>query len=71
MSLFSMLGSLFSGRRDYTKVIKRVPVQTEPYESDCVGFNTRFSLHDLECKEQRGVELTPAERKFLDYVRSL
>ena len=71
MSLFSMLGSLFSGRRDYTRVIKREPVQTEPYETDCAGFNTRFSLYDLECKEKWGVELTPAERKFLDYGRSL
>ena len=71
MSLFSMLGSLFSGRRDYTRVIKREPVQTEPYISDVPGFNTRFSLHDLECKEQWGKELTPAERKFLDHVRSL
>ena len=47
-------GSLFSGRRDYTRVIKRAPVQTEPYETDVAGFNTRFSRHDLECKEQRG-----------------
>ena len=71
MSLFSMLGSVFSGRRDYTRVPQREPVQTEPYISDVTGFNTRFSLHDLECKEQRGAELTPDERKFLDYVRSL
>lgn len=68
---FSMLGSIFSGRKDYTRVPKRKPVQTEPYISDVAGFNTRFSLHDLECKEQRGVELTPDELKFLNYVRSL
>lgn len=66
-----MLGSLFSGRRDYTKVIKRAPVQTEPFETDVAGFNTRFSRYDLECKEKWGWELTPAERKFLDHVRSL
>lgn len=71
MSLFSMLGSLFSGRRDYTRVINRTPVQTEPYETDVAGFNTRFSFYELECKERRGRELTPAERKFLDHVRSL
>ena len=71
MSLFSMLGSVFSGRRDYTQVPQRKPVQTQPYISDVLGFNTRFSLYELECKERWGSELTPDERKFLDYVRSL
>ena len=70
MSLFSMLGSIFSGRRDYTTVVKRKPVQTEPFETDCAGFNTRFSLHELECKVERGKELTPAEQKFYDYIQS-
>ena len=71
MTLFSMLGSVFSGRRDYTRVPQREPVQTEPYISDVPGFNTRFSPSDLDSKEQRGVELTPDELKFLNYVRSL
>ena len=70
MSLFSMLGSVFSGRRDYTTVTSNAPVQTEPYDTDCAGFNTRFSLHDLECKVNRGVKLTPSEQKFYDYVKS-
>ena len=65
-----MLGSLFSGRRDYTRVIKRQPVQTEPFETDCAGFNTRFSLYELECKVKWGKELTPAEQKFYDYIQS-
>ena len=71
MTLFSMLGSVFSGRRDYTQVPQREPVQTEPYISDVPGFNTRFSLNDLETRERLGQELDSEEQKFLDYVRSL
>ena len=69
--LFSMLGSIFSSRRDFTKVVKRAPVQTKPYESDLPGYNTRFSLHDLECRVAAGRPLTAAEREFYDYVKGL
>ncbi|WNL50987.1 hypothetical protein SCREM2_gp68 [Synechococcus phage S-CREM2] len=69
--LFSMLGSLFSSRRDFTKVITRRPVQTEPYNSDLPGFNTRFSLYDLECRVENGRGLTPEERKYYNYIKGL
>ena len=66
-----MLGSVFSGRRDYTKVTKRAAVQSYPYKSDMVGFNTRFSLFELEQKEKFGTPLTPEEDQYLSYIRSL
>ena len=50
---------------------QRPAVQTFPYKSDIRGFNTRFSLYDLECKERQGVDLTKDEEQFLCYVRSL
>lgn len=54
-----------------TLVTRRPAAQTEPYKSDVPGFNTRFSLHDLETRDARGAELTRDERQFLDYIRSL
>ena len=69
-----MLGSLFGRSNDYTKPSIRYHMRpakyTEPFETDCAGFNTRFSLYDLECKVQWGKELTPAEQKFYDYIKS-
>ena len=53
------------------RVNSRPPAQTEPFVSDCPGFNTRFSLFDLEQKEAFGKELTKDESKYLAYVRSL
>jgi len=52
------------------KVNQRPPVQTEPYKSDLPGFNTRFSLFDLENRAFWGHELTADEQQFLDYVRA-
>lgn len=46
-------------------------VQTEPYKSDMPGFNTRFSLFEIEQKIEFGVELTEDERKYYDYILSL
>ena len=66
--LFSMLGSIFSSRRDFTKVVKRPPVQTTPYKSDLPGFNTRFSLHELDQKVLAGRPLTPDEQEFWNHV---
>lgn len=68
---FSMLGSFLSQRKDFTRVITRKPAQTEPFESDTPGYNTRFSLFDLEQRERFGKALTKEEQKYLDYIRSL
>jgi hypothetical protein len=46
-------------------------VQTFPYKSDAVGFNTRFSRFDLEQREKFGQPLTADEEQFLCYVRAL
>lgn len=69
--LFSMFGSWLSSRRDFTKVVARKPVQTTPYESDLPGYNTRFSLHDLECRVAAGRPLTAAESQFYNHVKGL
>ena len=66
-----MLGSVFSGRRDYTKVPQRKPVQNKPYISDVPGFNTRFSRYEIEQKEKFQKPLTADEEQFLCYVRAL
>lgn len=65
---FSMLGSIFSGRKDFTAVKTRKPVQTEPYESDCPGFNTRFSFHDIDTRVRSGRAVTAAELQFYTYI---
>ena len=67
--LFQLLGSVFSSRKDFTRVIFRKPVQTEPFESDLPGFNTRFSLFEIEQKLEFGRGLTHEERKFYDHVK--
>lgn len=67
--LFQLLGSVLSSRKDFTRVVTRKPVQTEPYDSDIPGHNTRFSLFELEQKVEFGRELTPAERKFYNHVK--
>lgn len=67
--LFQLLGSVFSSRKDFTRVISRKPVQTEPYNSDIPGYNTRFSLFELEQKVAFGRGLTPAESKYYEYVK--
>lgn len=69
---FSMLGSIFSGRKDYTRVqpLPTPAKQLKPYKSDAVGFNTRFSLYDIECKVQWGKPLTEDEQEFYDYIRT-
>ena len=55
-----------------TKVLKEKPaVQSYPYKSDAVGFNTRFSRYELECKERWGKPLTRDEEQFLCYVRAI
>ena len=61
----------YPGQRINQELAKRPPVQTYPYKSDAVGFNTRFSRYELECKEQFGRPLTKDEEQFLCYVRAL
>ena len=50
---------------------EKPPVQTFPYKSDVVGFNTRFSRYEIEQKEKFQQPLTADEEQFLCYVRAL
>ena len=50
---------------------QKVAKQTFPYNSDCPGFNTRYSRFEIEQKEKFGRTLTLDEEQFLCYVRSL
>ena len=49
---------------------ERTPAQTEPYKSDVVGFNTRFSYHELDRKFMLGKQLTKDELQYYNYVRA-
>ena len=62
----------YPGQRIKLALFGKPPAQTEPYVSDMVGFNTRFSRFELEQIVYLGRrELTPNEQKFLDYVSNL
>ena len=71
---WSMLGSIFGRNNDYTQPKIRPHMRrakyTEPFETDCQGFNTRFSLYEIECKVKWGRPLTESEQKFYDYIQT-
>ena len=58
----------YPGQRIKAALFNKRPAQTEPFVSDVPGFNTRFSLFDLECKIRRGATLTKDEQTYWDYV---
>lgn len=49
---------------------EKPPVQTEPFKSDMIGFNTRFSFFEIEQKLTFGRPLTDDERQFYNYIKS-
>ena len=70
-----MIGSIWGRSNDYTKPSIRYHMRpakyTEPFETDCAGFNTRFSLFDIEQKIHFCRDLTDAELKFYMHIKGL
>ena len=57
--------------RPTIKPIRNPRYYYEPFKTQCPGFNTEFSVHDLKRRIANGKELTDDEFVFVYHLQSL